>query len=84
MIKKYIYKFFESWYLVYFMLFFSLIMLSFTMISIVLFDYDNLFNLGVWLVNFILWGFNFFMNLENKFIEEDIKELENKLINNLN
>ena len=84
MIKEYIYKFFESWYLVYFMLFFSLIMLSFTMISIVLFDYDNLFNLGVWLVNFILWGFNFFMHLENKFIEADIKELENKLINNLN
>ena len=84
MIKKYIYKFFESWYLVYFMIFFSLIMLSLTIIGIVMFDQDNLFNLGMWLSNFILWGFNFIMHLENKFIEEDIKELENKLIKHLN
>lgn len=84
MINKYVYKFFESWYLVCFMLFFSLIMLSLTMISIVLFDHDNIFNLVLWLFNFIMWGFNFFMHLENKFIEEEIKELENKLINNLN
>ena len=84
MIKKYIYKFFESLYLVYFMLFFSMILLSLTIIGIVMFNHDNLFNLGMWLVNFVLWGFNFIMYLENKFIEDDIKELETKLINNLN
>lgn len=84
MIKKYIAKFFESWYLVYFMLFFSLIPLSLTMISIVLFDHDNIFNLVLWLFNFIMCGFNFFMHLENEFIEEELKEFENKLIKHLN